>query len=79
MPKLNRLEDMLEGVPQLALRTVESTLETHPQDRVHSGMFGQGEVVELLKNAEGYAYGHRIRFENGMEAELLITGVPTRH
>lgn len=53
--------------------------EVHPEDRVYSGMFGHGQVVELLKNAEGYAYGHRVLFENGMEAELLITGLPVRH
>lgn len=77
MRKQQRFEDVPEAAaPQPALQTVK---ETHPQDRVYSGMFGTGEVVELLKNAEGYAYGHRIRFENGMEAQLLITELPTRH
>jgi hypothetical protein len=51
----------------------------HPEDRVYSGMFGDGRVVELLKNEHGYAYGQRIVFDNGMEAQLLITGLPTRH
>jgi hypothetical protein len=78
MAKQKRLQDVLESLPQLALRTVESAAAM-AQDRFHSGMFGQGEVVQLLTDAEGCAYGHRIRFENGMEAELLITDVPTRH
>lgn len=51
----------------------------HPEDRVYSGLFGTGRVVELLKNDEGYAYGHRIVFDNGMEAQLLITELPIRH
>ena len=55
------------------------TAGVHPHDVIYSGLFGNGQVVELLKNADGYAYGHRIRFENGMEAELLITNLPTRH
>ena len=65
------------GLPGLSVVGQEN--EPHPQDRVVSGLFGNGRVVALLKNAEGYAYGHRIQFENGMEAELLITGVATRH
>jgi len=65
--------------PAAGAETAAGTPAVHPEDRVYSGMLGHGQVVELLKNAEGYAYGHRVLFENGMEAELLITGLPIRH
>lgn len=52
---------------------------THPQDRVYSGVFGNGRVVALLKNSDGYAFGQRIVFENGVEANLLIAELAPRH
>lgn len=79
MTKLEMPPSHLEISASPGLSTVGQESETHPQDLVVSGLFGNGRVVALLKNAEGYAYGHRIQFENGMEAELLITGVATRH
>ena len=77
MPKLEMPLPNLELAVSQALSTTPGKI--HPHDQVFSGLFGHGRVVELLKNAEGYAYGHRIQFENGMEAELLITDVVTRH
>ncbi len=62
-----------------SLETAITANSVHPQDRIYSGMFGNGRVIELLKTTEGFAYGHRIVFENGMEAQLLITELPTRH
>ncbi|MDB5977730.1 MAG: hypothetical protein JWR07_4490 [Nevskia sp.] len=79
MSKLEMPSSRLEAAGLPGLSAVGQENEPHPQDRVVSGLFGNGRVVALLKNAEGYAYGHRIQFENGMEAELLITGVATRH
>lgn len=77
---MSKLELPLLEAEMGALQVLPGAEEkTHPQDRVFSGLFGHGRVVELLKNAEGYAYGHRIQFENGMQAELLITDVATRH
>jgi hypothetical protein len=51
----------------------------HPQDRVYSGVFGHGRVTELLKTADGHAFGHRILFDNGVLTELLIVEVAPRH
>lgn len=65
--------------PVSSAETAATADTVHPHDRVYSGMFGHGQVVELLKNTDGYAYGQRIRFENGMEAQLLITDLPVRH
>jgi hypothetical protein len=77
MPKLEMPLSNLELAGSQALAADAD--KVHPHDQIFSGLFGPGRVVELLKNADGYAYGHRIRFENGMEAELLITDVVTRH
>jgi hypothetical protein len=59
--------------------SAEAVAATHPQDRVYSGIFGNGRVVALLKNEDGFAFGQRIVFENGVEANLLITELAPRH
>lgn len=78
MSKLHQ-PDADAPAPISPAETASQADSVHPHDRVYSGMFGHGRVIELLKNTEGYAYGQRIRFENGMEAQLLITDLPVRH
>lgn len=66
-----------EIVKTSSLSVINETV--HPQDRVYSGVFGHGRVTELLKTADGHAFGHRILFDNGVLTELLIVEVAPRH
>lgn len=69
---------MLDG-EALPLGTSLTGEVLHPKDRVYSGVFGHGRVTALLKTADGYAFGHRILFDNGVLTELLIVDVAPRH
>ncbi len=60
-------------------RAAEAARALEQQDRVYSGLFGYGWVVGLLQMPDGTAYGQRIQFENGTEAELRILGLSIRH
>ena len=60
MSKQNRGE-----FPELALQTVESTLEP-----ARPGQRGLMAEVEVLRDARGQARGWRVRLDNGTEAEL---------